>query len=210
MLRRPATATNPQFPLLAKYNAANFTVEGLEAKDAEKPVIGGIDPESTIDDKDIPADSPAGEPPAIEVTINKDLFTYDETHKVLKDGRIVEIDPVTGKWSRRLAGIAKDLWERLPHLQKELPLLGPELFTDEELREGSDPVTLPSEPVVISDDAGAGGLADLDTYDDCPTDAVEDDVAPPEPSSSSGRDVAHRADDSSGWRPFEQDHIWPG
>ena len=59
---------------------------------------------------------------------------YDETHKVLKDGRVVEKDPVIGKWSRRPAGIAKDLWERLLHLQKELQLLGPEPFTDKELR----------------------------------------------------------------------------
>ena len=91
-------------------------------------VTADRDPDLGIDKGLFPETTDA-EVEAVEVIINNEIFSYDETHKVLRDGRIVEIDPVTGKWSRRPAGVAKELWERLPHLRSQVQLLGPKLFT---------------------------------------------------------------------------------
>ena len=68
------------------------------------------DPDLVVDSSLIPEPTDA-EVEAVEVIVNNEIFSYDETHKVLKDGRIVQIDPVTGKWSRRPAGVAKEIWD---------------------------------------------------------------------------------------------------
>lgn len=89
--------------------ASNFTLHGLENKDADGGSNVNRDPNLDIDKGLFPETTDA-EVEAVEVTINHEIFSYDETHKVLRDGRIVEIDPVTGKWSRRPAGVAKEIW----------------------------------------------------------------------------------------------------
>lgn len=104
VLRRPTEATRPIFPLLRKFYRSSFTVDGLESKDTESDPTGlnvgdFVPPPAFPDDR-----------PSTEVMLDlENLFCYEETHKVLKDGRIVEKDPVTGKRSRRLAGMAKEL-----------------------------------------------------------------------------------------------------
>lgn len=87
---------------------------------------------------------------------------------------------MTRKWSRRPAGVAKELWNRLPHLRARLNLLGPALFTDDELRGIDDLPDLngPS-PVVPLDSGENDGTDGVDTYDDGPI--VSDDA----PASSS-------------------------
>ena len=68
---------------------------------------GQVDKNLSVAESLVPPSAPDDEDPGVEIYINNDLFSYDECHKVLADGRIVEIDPVTGKWSRRPAGMAK-------------------------------------------------------------------------------------------------------
>ena len=168
VLRRPADATQPIFPLLRKFYRSNFTVEGLQNKDAECDPTG-LDVRDYVPPAALPDDVPT-----TEVMLDLDNpFSYDETHKVLKDGRIVEKDPVTGKWSRRPAGTAKEMWKRLPQLRNTLQLLGPELFSVQELRGVSTDNVDP-------DDQFAGpyagefgnGLEDLDVYDSGPRPTV--------------------------------------
>ena len=135
VLRRPSGVAAPIFPLRKKYMASNYTLDGVERKGMDSG-SSNFDPDTVMDSKLVPDNAPSEEQQAEPIMVNPDLFSYEETHKVLKDGRIVQRDPVTGKWSKRPAGIAKDIWERLPHLRHHLQLVGPELFTDEELRGG--------------------------------------------------------------------------
>lgn len=108
--------SNLFFPLRRKYIASNFTLKGLESRGIELPE-GSVDKDLIVDDALILPMAPDDESPAVEMYLHNELFTYDECHKVLADGRIVEVDPVTGKWSRRPAAVAKELWNRLPNLQ---------------------------------------------------------------------------------------------
>ena len=98
--------------------------------------------------------------------LHHELFTYDECHKVLADGRIVEIDSAIGKGSRRFVGVAKELWDRLPHLRARLNLLGPSLFTDERVAGGRLPdlseTSLAQQLLGGEDEA----LGEIHTYDD--------------------------------------------
>lgn len=125
-------------------------------------------------------------------------FSYEEAHNVLRDGRIVEMDPVTGKWSRRPAGMAKEMWKRLPHMCNALQLLGPELFTVTELRGVSQAVD-EADDLLAGPYAGelGNGLEDLDVYDTGPVvdendGARGDPVDISEPSSSSTAPAAGR------------------
>ena len=116
MVRRPATATRPLFPLRRKYCQANFTIEGLERK------IAG-DETGHMDRFDV-------EPPYLEQTelnkvsdlveFNEEGFGYEDLDKVISNGHIVQIDPLTGKWRRRPAGVSKDLWDRYPSIRARL------------------------------------------------------------------------------------------
>ena len=138
--------------------ASNYTISGLESRGNDLPA-GQVDKNLSVDESLVPPNAPDDEDPGVEIYINNDTFSYAECHKVLADGRIVEIDPVTGKWSRRPAGMAKELWNRLPHLRKQLQLLGPALFTDEDLRDiGVSPVL--SGPSAIGP-SSSGGTTDL-------------------------------------------------
>ena len=105
VLRRPVSAPCPVFPLRRKYVASNWTLKRLESKDVEITTTSA-DPDIKVDANLFPT-APQAERDAVEIMLNHDLFTFDACHKVLKDGRIVQIDPVTGKWSKRPAGIAK-------------------------------------------------------------------------------------------------------
>lgn len=144
--------------------ASNYTLDGFERKGMDSG-SSNFDPDTVMDSKLVPDSAPSEEQQAEPIMVNPDLFSYEETHKVLKDGRIVQRDPVTGKWSKRPAGIANDIWERLPHSRHHLQLVGPELFTDEELR-GVDSTPKLGEvivdPSVVED---VPGLEDADTYE---------------------------------------------
>lgn len=98
--------------------------------------------------------------------LNWNTFTYHETHTVLKDGRIVGVDPLKGKWGRRPAGIAKGMWQRLPHMREALHLLGPDVFTVDELRGASIDAPSPAEvPTGLSTGGEQDGLDDLAVSD---------------------------------------------
>ena len=107
---------SPLFPLRRKYCQANFTIEGLERKFAE-------------DDCE-PVDRFDAEPPYLEQTeldkasdiveFNEEGFGYEDLHKVISNGHIVQVDPLTGKWRRRPAGVSKDLWDRYPSIRARL------------------------------------------------------------------------------------------
>ncbi len=51
---------------------------------------------------------------AEEVKLKDDVYDFELAHRFLKDGRLIEIDPDTGKWNRRPQGIAKELWDNTP------------------------------------------------------------------------------------------------
>lgn len=132
VLRRPISSTISVVPLRKKYMAYNYTLEGVETRGIDKG-DATPDPDVQVHGDLVPPNAPADEPVADQVVINPDVFTYEEAHKVLKDGRVVQKDPVPGKWSRRPVGVEKEIWDRLPHLHKHLQRVGPKLFTDEEL-----------------------------------------------------------------------------
>ena len=146
--------------------ASNFTLHGLERKGIED-VNAVRDPDLTVDKVLFP-ETTSAEVEAGEVIINNEIFSYDETHKVLKDGRVVVIDPLTNKWSRRPAGVAKELWDRLPHLRTQLQMMGPKLFTVEELRGVGDLPCLPIIPTGANSSGTNQGLDGNDIYDDGP------------------------------------------
>ena len=112
-------------------------------------------------------------------------------------------------FNTRPASIAKDVWERLPHLQNHLQLLGPKLFTEEELRGVGEIPSLPEEPVCPQADGEHQGLDEADTYADGPTHGDEDVDNQGGPSSSSGGDTARVPVDKKldGWKPCEPDTI---
>lgn len=169
VLRRPTTTqSKPIFPLRRKFVASNYTMKGLESKGIDLPE-GQVDKDLIVDECLVPPNAPDDEDPSVQMYLQNDLFTYDECHKVLADGRIVEIDPVTGKWSRRPAGISKELWTRLPHLRKRIQLLGPDLFTEEELR-GLNEVPILSDqlPSGSLPSGNNDGLDEVDTCDNGP------------------------------------------
>lgn len=59
-----------------------------------------------------------GHPGAIAIRI---VYIRGATHKVLiTDGRILEKDPVTGKWDRTPLGIDKELWNKRPPMRETL------------------------------------------------------------------------------------------
>ena len=109
----------------------------------------------------------------------------------------MQIDLVTGKWSRRPAGVAKEMWDRLPHLQQHMQLLGPQLFTDEDLRGVQGIPSLPEDLVDITIGKENQGLDADGTYD-VPIDLTgESEPVGPGPSSSSG-DALPTADGPEG------------
>ena len=67
-----------------------FTVDGQESKDAGSDPIG-LDVGASVPPPAFPDDRPSTE---VMLDLNNP-FSYEETHKVLKDGRTVGKDPVT-------------------------------------------------------------------------------------------------------------------
>ena len=47
-----------------------------------------------------------------QVRLSNELYTYEETHKVIKDGRIIPIAPTTLKWDRCPPGMCSELWQK--------------------------------------------------------------------------------------------------
>ena len=58
-----------------------------------------------------------------EVTLKDDIFEFESTYRFLKDGRLIEVDPETGKWHRRPQGVAKELCDNMPSARPYLKLL---------------------------------------------------------------------------------------
>jgi len=118
---------------LEKYRKSNLTIEALDAAD------GGADIQVDMPDVVRPKFTDSELEPGVEVIFNSELFSYEETHKVLKDGRVVEKDPVTNKWCRKASGIAKDIWLRLPSMSKSLAKMPGITVDDKDITKETSP-----------------------------------------------------------------------
>ncbi len=113
VVKRPATARNPVMPSKHKYYYSNYNIEGIEKKNSDLECLPLSDysadmPPADLADEDLATD---------EVILSTDYYEFDLHHRVASDGRVIPIDPGTGKWLRKPRNVLQAAWDSTPSMR---------------------------------------------------------------------------------------------